>query len=90
MPGTSDQCDFALKRLGVEARITDDHDEICCGGQGYFSRGGEASTTMKYLKERELGFLLRDLKQPVLGNLSGPPVDVCCIGRGGYRLHRDL
>jgi glutamine amidotransferase len=63
--------DFALKRLGVEASITDNHDELYAADRVIFPGVGEASTTMKYLKERELDSLLRDLKQPVLGICLG-------------------
>ncbi len=63
--------DFALKRLGVEAEITDDHDELRSADRVIFPGVGEASTTMKYLRERELDSLLRDLKQPVLGICLG-------------------
>ncbi len=63
--------DFALKRLGVEASITDNHEELSAADKVIFPGVGEASTTMKYLKERELDSLLRGLHQPVLGICLG-------------------
>jgi len=63
--------DFALKRLGVEASITDNHEVLSGADKVIFPGVGEASTTMKYLKERELDSLLRNLKQPVLGICLG-------------------
>ena len=63
--------DFALKRLGIEASITDNHEELSAADKVIFPGVGEASTTMKYLKERELDSLLRSLRQPVLGICLG-------------------
>jgi glutamine amidotransferase len=63
--------DFALKRLGVHAAITDDHELLLAADRVIFPGVGEASTTMKYLKERELDKLIRGLKQPVLGICLG-------------------
>ncbi|MFC2098292.1 imidazole glycerol phosphate synthase subunit HisH [Bacteroidota bacterium] len=63
--------DFALKRLGVDASITDDHELLKKADKVIFPGVGEASTTMKYLKERGLDELIRGLKQPVLGICLG-------------------
>jgi len=63
--------DFALKRLGVDASISDDHDELRSADRVIFPGVGEASTTMKHLKERELDVLIRNLSQPVLGICLG-------------------
>jgi glutamine amidotransferase len=63
--------DFTLQRLGVSALITDDHDEIRSADRVIFPGVGEASTTMSYLKERQLDALITDLKQPVLGICLG-------------------
>lgn len=63
--------DFALKRLGVEPLITDNHDEIRTADRVIFPGVGEASSAMKYLKERNLDQLILDLKQPVLGICLG-------------------
>ena len=63
--------DFALKRLGVDAGITDDHEELRIADKVIFPGVGEASTTMKYLRDRGLDELIRGLKQPVLGICLG-------------------
>ncbi len=63
--------DFALKRLGVEASITDDHDRLRSADRVIFPGVGEASTTMQYLRERGLDVLIRSLSQPVLGICLG-------------------
>jgi glutamine amidotransferase len=63
--------DFALKRLGVDASITDDHEQLRSADKVIFPGVGEASTTMKYLKERGLDVLIRNLEQPVLGICLG-------------------
>ena len=62
---------FALERLGIEAVITDDHSLLRGADKVIFPGVGEASTTMKYLKERKLDILLRELTQPVLGICLG-------------------
>ncbi len=62
---------FALDRLGVEHVITADHDEIRRADKVIFPGVGEASSTMKYLKEHNLDELIRNLKQPVLGICLG-------------------
>ena len=63
--------DFALKRLGIKASITDDHEAIRAADKVIFPGVGEASTTMAYLKERHLDTLLSSLQQPVLGICLG-------------------
>jgi imidazole glycerol-phosphate synthase subunit HisH len=80
--------DHALKRLGVEAMITDDHAAIQAADRVIFPGVGEAATTMKYLKERELDHLLKSLTSPVLGICLGQQLmcswseegDTPCIG----------
>jgi glutamine amidotransferase len=62
---------FALERLGIEAAITDDHEQLRAADKVIFPGVGEASTTMRYLKERKLDILLRELTQPVLGICLG-------------------
>ena len=63
--------DFALKRLGVDASITENHEELQSADKVIFPGVGEASTTMRFLSERGLDDLLRGLKQPVLGICLG-------------------
>ncbi len=80
--------DHALKRLGVEAVITDDHELIASAERVIFPGVGEAAGTMKHLKERGLDTLLKGLKTPVLGICLGQQLmcswseegDTSCIG----------
>ena len=80
--------DHALKRVGVEAVITDDHETILAAERVIFPGVGEAVSTMAYLKERELDKLLKELSCPVLGICLGQQLmcswseegDTPCIG----------
>ena len=80
--------DYALKRLGVNAEITDDPDRILSADKVIFPGVGEAGTTMAYLRERELDKLIVSLTQPVLGICLGQQLmcqwseegDTPCIG----------
>lgn len=69
--GNIQSVSFALDRLGVEHIITADPQEIKSADKVIFPGVGEASTTMKYLKEEKLDKLIVDLKQPVLGICLG-------------------
>jgi glutamine amidotransferase len=62
---------FALERLGVEGVVTDDPEEIRGADKVIFPGVGEASTAMRYLKERKLDQLITGLQQPVLGICLG-------------------
>jgi imidazole glycerol-phosphate synthase subunit HisH len=80
--------DYALQRLGVKPEVTDDHDLIRAADKVIFPGVGEASTTMRYLKENKLDQLIPDLKQPVLGICLGLQLmclhteegDTACLG----------
>lgn len=80
--------DHALKRLGVRGVITDDPNLIQSSPKVIFPGVGEANTTMKYLKERNLDKLIKRLTQPVLGICLGQQLmcswseegDTPCIG----------
>ena len=80
--------DHALRRLGVEASITDDHESILSADRVIFPGVGEAASTMAYLRERELDKVLKDLSCPVLGICLGQQLmcswseegDTPCIG----------
>lgn len=61
----------ALNRLGAESIITDDFDLIKKADKVIFPGVGEASSTMKILKEKGLDQLIPTLKQPVLGICLG-------------------
>lgn len=62
---------FALERLGFEAKLTDDFEEIREADKVIFPGVGEASTTMSFLRKKGLDSLIKDLKQPVLGVCLG-------------------
>jgi glutamine amidotransferase len=62
---------FALDRLGVNYLITDHPEEIQNADKVIFPGVGEASTTMKFLNDKNLGRLIVKLKQPVLGICLG-------------------
>lgn len=62
---------FALERIGVQAVVTDDPDLIRKADKVIFPGVGEASSAMRYLKERGLDQLIIGLKQPVLGICLG-------------------
>lgn len=62
---------FALKRLGMEASLTADPEEIIKADKVIFPGVGEASTTMKHLKEKGLDKIIKSLRQPVLGICLG-------------------
>lgn len=61
----------ALNRLGAESIITDDFELIKNADKVIFPGVGEASSTMKILKEKGLDQLIPTLKQPVLGICLG-------------------
>jgi glutamine amidotransferase len=63
--------DYALKRLGVSAEITDEPGKILSASKVIFPGVGEAATTMAYLKERGLDRLIAGLTRPVLGICLG-------------------
>ena len=78
----------ALRRLGVEAVVTDDFDVIRNADKVIFPGVGEASSAMAYLRERGIDSLIRSLRQPVLGICIGQQLlcrhsqegDTGCIG----------
>ena len=63
--------DYALKRIGVEAVITDDKDKLLKADKIIFPGVGEAETTMRHLRVNQLDTFIKDLKQPVLGICLG-------------------
>lgn len=62
---------FALDRIGVQAVVTDNADEIRSADRVIFPGVGEASSAMSYLREKGLDTLIPSLKQPVLGICLG-------------------
>lgn len=63
--------DYALKRLGVDAVITGDEEELRAADKVIFPGVGEAATTMEYLRAHEMDRLIKELRQPVLGICLG-------------------
>jgi len=61
----------ALRRIGIEAVVTDDKERILAADKVIFPGVGEASSTMAYLREHKLDQLIVDLKQPTLGICIG-------------------
>ena len=62
---------FAFKRLGVDAVLSNNIDEIKAADKIIFPGVGEASSAMKMLKESGLDKIIPTLKQPVLGICLG-------------------
>jgi glutamine amidotransferase len=62
---------FAFKRLGVTAILSNDIDEIKAADKLIFPGVGEASSAMKMLRESGLDKVIPNLKQPVLGICLG-------------------
>ena len=62
---------FAFKRLGVDAILSNNPEEILAADKIIFPGVGEASTAMKMLEESGLSDLIPKLKQPVLGICLG-------------------
>lgn len=79
---------YALERLGVSAKVTNNVEEIQTADKVIFPGVGEASTAMDYLKQRNLDQLIKQLKQPVLGICLGMQLmckhsaenDTTCLG----------
>lgn len=61
----------ALERLGMQAQVTGNAEEIRSADKVIFPGVGEASSAMNSLRENGLDQLIRDLQQPVLGICVG-------------------
>ncbi len=62
---------YALERLGLQPLLTDVPEEIHRADKVIFPGQGEASSAMRYLRERKLDQVIKDLTQPVLGICVG-------------------
>lgn len=86
----------ALVRLGVEPVVTDVADDLRAADKVIFPGVGEASTAMKYLRERGLDSVILSLTKPVLGICLGMQLmcetseenDTKCLGIMPYRVRR--
>lgn len=78
----------AIQRLGFDCLVTDDPSEIKRADKVIFPGVGAAYSAMKYLRERKMDQLIRNLKQPVLGICLGQQLmcahseegDTQCLG----------
>lgn len=68
----------ALDRLNTKSIITDDPEVIKNADKVIFPGVGEASSTMRMLKEKGLDLLIPSLQQPVLGICLG--MQLMCAG----------
>ncbi len=62
---------YAIERLGYKAHLTSNSDEILSANKVFFPGVGEAKNAMAMLKEKELDFILKQLKVPTLGICLG-------------------
>jgi glutamine amidotransferase len=78
----------ALRRLGVDPDVTNDPIGLRAADRVIFPGVGEASSAMRYLRERGLDTLIPQLEQPVLGICLGQQLlcqrseenDTDCLG----------
>ncbi|MEM0542206.1 imidazole glycerol phosphate synthase subunit HisH [Flavobacterium sp. j3] len=61
----------AIERLGYSSIVTDDETILKLAEKVIFPGVGEASSAMKYLKEKGLDEVIKNLTQPVLGICLG-------------------
>lgn len=61
----------ALQRLGVEPLLTDDTDLLLKADKVIFPGVGEASSTMQYLREKQLDQVIKQIQKPLLGICLG-------------------
>jgi glutamine amidotransferase len=86
----------ALRRLGVEPVLTDEAEILNSADRVIFPGVGEASSAMRFLREKNLDSVIKNLKQPVLGVCLGMQL-LCefseensteCLGILPYRVRR--
>ncbi|HEY0050428.1 MAG TPA: imidazole glycerol phosphate synthase subunit HisH [Pyrinomonadaceae bacterium] len=86
----------ALRRLSVEPILTDDAEILSSADRVIFPGVGEASGAMRFLRERNLDSVIKNLRQPVLGICLGMQL-LCefseensteCLGILPYRVRR--
>lgn len=69
--GNTQSVIYALNRLGIEPLLSDNAEELSKADKVIFPGVGEASTAMRFLKEKNLDVVLKNLKQPMLGICLG-------------------
>lgn len=78
----------AIERLGFSCIVTNDETILKLADKVIFPGVGEASSAMKYLKDRKLDVVIKNLTQPVLGICLGQQLlcnfseegDTKCLG----------
>ena len=86
----------ALNRLNIEPILTDEAEILKAADKVIFPGVGEASTAMNYLREKNLGEVIKSLKQPVLGICLGMQLlcasseenETKCLGILSYRVKK--
>ena len=86
----------ALNRLNIEPILTDDPKVLSSADKVIFPGVGEASSAMRFLRERNLDETIRNLSQPVLGICLGMQLlcefseenDTQCLGILPYKVRR--
>ena len=79
---------FAFKRLGVDAVLSNTIDEIKAADKVIFPGVGEASSAFKMLQESGLDVVIPTLKQPVLGICLGMQLMCNSSEEGNTKLAR--
>ena len=69
--GNTQSVRYAFERLGVTPVLTDDIAEILTADKVIFPGVGHAKAAMDILQQKQLDFLIPNLKQPVLGICLG-------------------
>lgn len=62
---------FALQRLGIDAMLSEDREQILSADKVIFPGVGHAASAMQSLKKNNLDRLIPQLKQPFLGICAG-------------------
>ncbi|MCY7376703.1 MAG: imidazole glycerol phosphate synthase subunit HisH [Pyrinomonadaceae bacterium] len=86
----------ALNRLGIEPILTDDAETLKSADKIIFPGVGEASSAMRFLRERNLDETIKNLTQPVLGICLGMQLlcessdenETKCLGILPYRVRK--
>lgn len=94
--GNTRSVENAIRRLGIEPVITDDRIQLAAADRVIFPGVGEASSAMKYLRERGLDAAIKSLKQPVLAICLGMHLlcdrseenDSSCLGVVPYKVKK--
>ena len=86
----------ALNRLNIEPVLTDDANELSSADKVIFPGVGEASSAMRFLREKNLDTAIKNLTQPVLGICLGMQLlcefseenETECLGILPYKVRR--